>query len=349
MTVDEDFLGISAKFFDGVINERRDERHIVHALHFRLARASAVGPGFVDSIRVNCDKPSFVREGRKSGEVFLLYARTESTVQRNHDHTRAFRGRGFRYVEHECTFAAVHRDARFLRTRVGTIAPDKRRGAGEKSDERGKIRVSFFHSIKIGDRANCVNAVLRARRNDNEYVGIGFDDGLRPRIDQPLHAQSLRNANGFGFSVRAEDQVPKRTRHAVVCPRIHEVVVEMMQTRPASIRRSPLMRVQAPMQHFVSGVRTHEARCVRQTHDKVCQSDRDGRDEQHDHDRDGDFFPRGGEVIAFGVVARVFFAERCRTPETSAMTGETMNHVLEKAPGQGSETNCAKKSGDHHG
>lgn len=135
----------------------------------------------------------------------------------------------------------------------------------------------------------------------------------------------------------------------MVCPRIHEVVVEMMQTYPASIRRSSLMRVQAPMQHFVGGVRTHEARCVRQTHDQVCQSDRDGRHDQHDQERGGDFFPRGGEVIAFGVVARVFFAERCRAPETSAMTGETMNHVLEKAPGQSSETNCAKKFGDHHG
>ncbi len=99
--------------------------------------------------------------------------------------------------------------------------------------------------------------------------------------------------------------------------------------------------------HFVGDIRSDESRCVRQTGELVCQSDRHGRDDQHEHDCDRNFFPRRGEVVAFGMVPRVFPAEGTRTPKASAMSGETMNHVLEEAPGQDPQTSCAENGTDH--
>lgn len=168
-------------------------------------------------------------------------------------------------------------------------------------------------------------------------IRISFDDRPGALIDEPFHAKSSGDVNGFWFFIGPKNEIPEGARDAVVCPRIDEMMMEVVQARPASVQRIARVGVNASVEELVNDVGADEARGERESNRLVCQNDRDRRDEHHDDDRNERFSNRRCEVVSFGVMARVFGTERCLAPKATAMSSPAMEDVFEQRPSEDAE------------
>lgn len=113
----------------------------------------------------------------------------------------------------------------------------------------------------------------RCLAND-EHFRIVVNDIARARIDEPLHTEALRHRNCLRLSIGAENEIPQGTRHAMVCPRIREMVMKVMLSSPSPVCAIARMRVNAAMVHFIRDVREYKGAGKHETRDEVRHDDR---------------------------------------------------------------------------
>lgn len=102
------------------------------------------------------------------------------------------------------------------------------------------------------------------------------------------------------------------------------------------------------MKHFVGDIGKHERRGKRETADRIRDADSDGRDDGHEQQSGECFSYCWREVVAFGVMLRVLFVERCGTPNSTAVGHPAVNDVFAQAPCQEPEQHGADRC-DHDG